>query len=366
MMKKKKSLVGLIVVAVVVIAVVVGIRFHGVRLGKDETVRYGITPYQDSALPVVAAELGWYKQKGLNVEMVPVTWGDAIMALSGGAIDVVIYNFNSFQPPYEHAAQGRVKPVFYCPLYLFKGQAIMVKGDSGLECFRDAPGESIDAREHRIAKVAAQLKGKKIGVTQGTELDQIVLAALKKAGLTKEDVQMFHAAPEDSLAAFLAGNLDAFAAGLTERVEARRRGGTELLVTADVMRPVIDGIVTTESFAKQHPDIMTKLVDVWFQTIRFMEADLNKNSVHILKYLSTAASTRYSPEEYAIAWTFNVFPKDRSEANSLFNDPSSPSYWKISWDANNEYLIQEGKVKKPVPYSAYWGETVLGKMAEKQ
>ena len=325
----------------------------------EVTVRYGITPYQDSALPVVPEALGWYKENGIDFKPIPVSWGDVPAAMSAGAIDVAIYNFNSFQPSYENAAKGGSKPVFYCPLLMFKGQAIMVKSNSGLQVLEDLPRENKQARDNRTAKVAQQLKGKRIAITKGTELEQIVLAALKKGGLTENDVTLIHASPEDSLASFLAGNVDAFAAGLTERVEARRHGGVELLVTSDVMLPAINGLMTTEAFALKHPEILDKLAMLWFRNIRFMEEDLKKNCSHILAYLAKAASTRYSPDEYVIAWTFDVLPRDAKAAHHLFNDSSSPSYWRAAWDANNEYLLQQGKIKSPVPYSAYWGETNL-------
>jgi hypothetical protein len=95
-----------------------------------------------------------------------------------------------------------------------------------------------------------------------------------------------------------------------------------------------------------------------------MEEDLNKNSSYILKYLASAASTRYSPEEYSVAWTFNVFPHDPKEANKMFNDPSSTAYWKTSWDTNNEFLLQQKKIRAPIPYSAYWGDKVLERLSK--
>lgn len=362
-MKKRVIIIGAVVILAAILTIVFWKR-QGTQSPTMVTVRYGITPYQDSALPVVANELGWYKEAGINFELVPVSWGDVPTALSSGSIDVAIYNLNSFQPSYENASKGSFKPIVYCPVYLFKGQAIMVKSNSGMEVLKDQPGETDEQREARAIKVISQLRGKRIAVTEATELEQIVLAALKKANMTKDDVKLIHASPEDSLAAFLAGDVDAFAAGLTERVEARRHGGTELLVEADVMAPVIDGIITTESFAQKNPEVMDKLVGLWFRTIRFMEADLNKNSAHILKYLSTAASTRYTPEEYSIAWTFDVFAHDAKEADKLFNDPNSTGYWKKAWDANNEFLQQQGKIKTPVPYSAYWGDKVLPRLSK--
>ena len=174
-----------------------------------------------------------------------MAWGEVITALSGGAIDVAIYNFNSFLAPYENASKRSPKPVFYAPLYIFKGQAIMVHGDSKFEMIDSAVARSDQSYKEKVARIARQLKGKRIAVTKGTELEQIVIEALKKANLKESDAEIIHASPEDSLAAFLAKDIDAVAVGLTERVEARRHGAKELLTTSDVIRPVIDGIVTT-------------------------------------------------------------------------------------------------------------------------
>ncbi|GEM_PF-2064748 len=328
-----------------------------------EKVRYGITPYQDTAIPFVAEELQWYKDNGIDVEFVPLAWGDVVNAIAGGAIDVALYNFNSFQAPYENAAQGNIKPVFYCAMYVFKGAAIIIHEKSTMKPFRELPNEPDSLRKNRVIETARQLKGKKIAVTKGTEYEQIVLAALSLAGLNpQKDVKLIHATPEDALAAFLANDVDAFGAGLTERVEARRHEGTELLVASDVSPPIIDGLITSERFAQEHQVLLDKLVRLWFQTIQFMEKDLKTNSKYVLDYLTKKASTRYTPEEYSVAWTFQIFPPTTQEAYSLLYNETSPYFWRRAWSANNEFLLSQGKIKSPVPYDAFWGEQVIKRL----
>ncbi len=328
------------------------------------SVRYGITPYQDSALPVVADRLGWYEESGIDFQLVPLAWGDVIIALSSGAIDVAIYNFNSFLAPYENAARGKRKPIFYSPTYIFKGQAIMVHGDAGYETLSNIQSETQIPHFSKIVRVVRQLEGKKIAITKGTELEQIVLEALNIAGMdNKHDVTLIHASPEDALAAFLSRDMDAFAAGLTERTEARRHGAIELLVTSDVTLPVIDGIITTEQFANEHRVVLDTLVQLWYRTIRFMEENLTERSMYIRNYLAESASTRYNPEEYNIAWTYNIFPRDAKEAHQLFNSPTSNYYWKRAWDSVNDYLLQENKIASRIPYSVYWGVEVLKQLS---
>jgi ABC-type nitrate/sulfonate/bicarbonate transport system substrate-binding protein len=180
----------------------------------------------------------------------------------------------------------------------------------------------------------------------------------------KKDVTIIHATPEDALAAFIARDVDAFGAGLTERVEARRNGGTELLVASDVSPPVIDGLITSEQFARDHRDILDKLVSQWFSTIQFMEKDLATNSKYVLSYLTKSASTRYTPQEYSGAWTFQIFPPTPEAARDLLYVESSPYYWKRAWIANNEFLLRQGKIKLPVPLEAFHGEEVIQRIID--
>lgn len=190
-----------------------------------------------------------------------------------------------------------------------------------------------------------------------------MLATLKAGGLSEGDATLIHAAPEDNLAAFRAGDLDAFAAGLTERIEARRRGATELVTQADVLSPVTDGLITTEEFADAHSPILDQLLLSWFRTIQYISANVRTNSAEIRDYLRRSASTVYSPEEYEIAWSFNIFPTTPRDAASLFEGPNSAFNWRKSWDEVNRFLLEQKKIASPAPYTAYRGGDVLRRLA---
>jgi ABC-type nitrate/sulfonate/bicarbonate transport system substrate-binding protein len=350
----------------VILVAIVGLLLWEYRSGVEEDtllrIRYGVTPYQDTALPVVAKRLGWYSQAGMDVELVPLEWGEVVNALVAGAVDVAIYNFNSFQPPWWAASESGTRPIFFCPLYVFEGQAIMVHGDDpafakAISAAALRPGVSKASNE--VEAAGKLLADKRIGVTLGTELEQIVVAALQRAGLERQHAELVHASPADLLAAFLAGDLDAFAAGLTERVESRRHGAKELIVTSDVMMPVVDGLVTTDAFAGVHMRELQLLAEIWFRTIRYINEDVRKRSTHVRDYLATASSTRYSEEEYVLAWSFEVFAKTAGEARAMFSDPSSRFFWENAWQMNNDFLLEAGKISKAVPHEAYWGNTVL-------
>lgn len=331
---------------------------------KQMVVRYAISPYQDTALPVVAETNGWYKQEGLNVELKLLDWGNVMDSVASGAVDVAIQNFNSFQPVYFNINTRGGDVVFYYPLYVFKGAAIMVKQDKGLKPLDEFLKDPSLSKEEALRATVLQLKGKRIITTKGTEMEQVVLAALEKAGLKPDvDVKIINSSPADGLRAFIAGDADAYSGGLTERTEARRHGSIELLTSAAVTAPVIDGLVTTKHFAAEHPEELNKLIKLWFKTITWMEEDLDTRSKIVIEYLAAKGSTRYSVDEYKYAWQYaQVFPRNPDDLQKAILQENAQFFWQKSWDANNQFLLKENKIPKPVPYDGFVGDSVQTKL----
>jgi hypothetical protein len=200
-------------------------------------------------------------------------------------------------------------------------------------------------------------------VTEGTDFEQLVLAALQAAAMKPgQDVIIINARPADSLAAFIAGSVDAFSAGLTERINAKEHGAVELILGPDITPAPIDGLVTTRQYAQTHERELNELGALFFQTVRFMEDNIRGNSVYVRDYMRGRASINYTADQYAIAWTFQEFPHSASVAYSYFQDSGGRYYWKPIWDELNTYLIQQKKIGSAVPYSEYFGERSLSGM----
>lgn len=330
----------------------------------EYSIVYGISPYQDTILPIVAEKQNWYEGEGLSVKLKVLEWGDVMNSLAGGAVDVAIQNFNSFQSVYHNINQRGGDVIFYYPLFVFKGTAIMTRKEDNFKTLEEYLKIYPEDREKAITETIKQLKGKRIITTKGTEMEQIVLTALRRVGLSQSDVKITHALPADGLNAFLSGEGDFYSGGVTERTEARKNGAVELIETSDLNPPVIDGLVTTKTFAEAHPDVLLKLIKLWFKTVQWMQDDLEVRSKVVIDYLSTVSSTKYSIDEYKYTWYHTeVFPLDKEQMYNLLLDPNSNFYWKKSWDANNKFLVSEGQIPEPVSYSAFWGERVHEKLS---
>lgn len=324
------------------------------------TIRYGISPYQDTALPIAAQEMGLYKKNGLDVEFISVAWEDIVpsLASAGKTFDVAIGSINVLLPKAENInIKGGGDIIFYCPFYVFKGTSLMMQKDSKMIPLTEFLKKYPNDRQRAIKETTEQLKAKRIGVPQGTLHEQMLYAALDIAGMDpKKDVDLRYIKLADGLPAFLAGDLDITGAGVTQRTEAARHGHKVFMDVESLGFAEIVGLVTTKEFAEAHPEELKKLVRIWFESMGVLFSDVDKYSQSVLQYLEKNASTKYTLEEFKKALEFQEFPRSIQAANDLFAEEDGKFYWKKTWDVVNDYLLKTKKVQNPIPYDAFWGK----------
>ncbi|WP_433529511.1 glycine betaine ABC transporter substrate-binding protein [Micromonospora sp. CA-263727] len=123
--------------------------------------------------------------------------------------------------------------------------------------------EALVARNGTNVATVADLRGKKIGTPFASTAHFSLLAALDRAGVKESEVTLVDLEPQDILAAWSRGDLDAAYSWLPSLDELKKTG--TVLVTsrelATAGKPTLDlGVVATE-FAEAHPDA----VDAWRQ-----------------------------------------------------------------------------------------------------
>ncbi|KQW43108.1 ABC transporter substrate-binding protein [Nocardioides sp. Root1257] len=125
-----------------------------------------------------------------KIEWKEFTSGPPLLeALNAGAIHVG--GVGNTPPLFAAAGKSEIK-VVQGATYGGAGDAIVVPGDSPI-------------------KDVSELKGKTVGVAEGSSANYNLLAQLQDAGLKYSDVTIKNLQPGDALAAFSAGHLDAWA-----------------------------------------------------------------------------------------------------------------------------------------------------------
>ena len=175
-----------------------------------EKVKFGyIADYNGTSLLAVANDQKLWAKHGLEADAKVFTNGPLqITAMNAGDLDYGYIGPGAVWLP----ASGKAKIITLNSL----GNADRVIAQAGITDL-------------------AQLKGKKIGVPEGTSGDMILTLALKKAGLTSADVQRVPMDPATVVTAFGAGQIDA--AGiwypLLNNIKQRKPDLVELAKNAD-------------------------------------------------------------------------------------------------------------------------------------
>ncbi len=151
--------------------------------GNDNTVRFGyIGDYNGASLLAIAEDQGLWKKADLTAEVKSFNNGPVqIQALSAGDLDYGYIGPGAMWLP----ASGRSKVIAVDTLTY----ADRVIGQPGMKSMKD-------------------LKGKKVGVPEGTSGDMILNIALEEAGMTAKDITKVNMDPSTIVSAFSSGQID--------------------------------------------------------------------------------------------------------------------------------------------------------------
>ncbi|MEE4307990.1 aliphatic sulfonate ABC transporter substrate-binding protein [Pseudomonas alliivorans] len=117
-------------------------------------------------------------------------------------------------------------------------------------------------RKDSPLQTVADLKGKKIAATKGTDPYLFTLRALQQAGLKKDDVELLHLQHPDGRIALEKGDVDAWA-GLDPHMAASEiQAGSRLLYRNKDFNSY--GVLSvTETYAKEHPEAIKTVLTAY-------------------------------------------------------------------------------------------------------
>lgn len=121
---------------------------------------------------------------------------------------------------------------------------------------------ALAVRKDSLIKTLADLKGRKIAATKGTDPYLFTLRSLEQAGLGKDDVELVHLQHPDGRVALERGDVDAWA-GLDPHLAA-----SQLQSGARILYRNLDfnsyGVVSvTEGFAAEHPQTIKQVLQAY-------------------------------------------------------------------------------------------------------
>jgi ABC-type nitrate/sulfonate/bicarbonate transport system substrate-binding protein len=222
-------------------------------------VRMGLAARSTTSMPYfVAKERGFFREEGLEVELIVMQAIQTIQATLGGS--------TQFASATGSAVASAVR-----------GADIRV-----ILAVTDQP--SFDLIVQPNITSVQQLKGKKIGTGGVGSLAEILARRILIANHVRpEDVAILATGPSHvTYAALKAKVIDAAPLQMPLTFTAQDEGFRKLVSAADVYRSVQGGLATTKTMLTEQPELVTKVVRAMLKAMRLIKSD-RKYAIDFLK-----------------------------------------------------------------------------------
>jgi ABC-type nitrate/sulfonate/bicarbonate transport system substrate-binding protein len=222
-------------------------------------VRMGLAARSTTSMPYfVAKERGFFREEGLEVELIVMQAIQTIQATLGGS--------TQFASATGSAVASAVR-----------GADIRV-----ILAVTDQP--SFDLIVQPNITSVQQLKGKKIGTGGVGSLAEILARRILIANHVRpEDVAILATGPSHvTYAALKAKVIDAAPLQMPLTFTAQDEGFRKLVSAADVYRSVQGGLATTKTMLTEQPELVTKVVRAMLKAMRLIKSD-RKYAIEFLK-----------------------------------------------------------------------------------
>lgn len=129
-------------------------------------------------------------------------------------------------------------------------------------------------------KSVEDVKGKKVALFKGTNLQNATDRILERHGLSEKDVRFVNLDANAAVAALTSGNVDAVFGG-QEYLALADRGLVRIAYTTKGDDPTLgrnSSFLVTDAFAEQNPELTQRVVDTLIQAAAFISKDENRDA----------------------------------------------------------------------------------------
>ena len=121
--------------------------------------------------------------------------------------------------------------------------------------------EAIVVPENSPIKTVADLKGKRVGLNKGSDVNYLLVKALEEAGLTYKDITPVYLPPADARAAFQRGAIDAWVIWDPYLAEVETNARARQIRNAEGLVPHYTFYLASRKFAEAAPDAAKQVLD---------------------------------------------------------------------------------------------------------
>ena len=239
-----------------------------------EPLKIGYSDWPGYTLLEVAKQKGWFKEAGVDVDLVWFDYLASIDAYSAGKIDADCIVATDALGAGATGAKGK-----FIALLDFSEGSDMIVGGPDIKSIKD-------------------LKGRKVGIELGLVEHLLLLQALKENGMTQADVTLVPTPTNNTPQTLASGQVAAVGAWYPVSGQALKQvaGATKLFTSAQAKGLIYDVLEVSPASLSQHKDDWAKVAKVYYRCVDYLQDPKTRDDA--IKIM--AAKVGADPAEYAM------------------------------------------------------------------
>lgn len=282
-----------------------------------------LADFAGTSAAAIAQEKGFFKEENLDVELAKFLNGPTeVAAMLSGDIQFAYIGHGA----HSLAIQGKVNILF--PNGLSKSEQIIAG---------------------KLAKVnkISDLKGKTVGTQLGTSGDIVLDIALRRVGLTKNDVNVVNMDVSGIVSSMIGKKVDAVSVWAPYTFEIIKQLNDEVQIITSITNYLDEAVfpsswIAAPDYIKNNTDIVNRFSKAIFKAMDYRDANMDE-AVEIVAKLNGTPIDSVSAEKETAIW----FTSD--DVKKAFKDGSAAKWY----EAQQKIFINSEIIKEPVDVNNY-------------
>lgn len=314
---------------------------EGAESTELQTVKVGLSSFQDVCSIYVGIEKGFYAEAGVELDVVRTDWPGANELGIGGQVDM--WTTSEADVIQQNDSGADTSLAF--PLFYFGGGGLMYDPTKHTwETYDDVIQEEGDVQS-AISRVLGQAKGFTVGVSSGGGEYATFVELVSQGGLQISDFNIVDLAQEELPPALISGSVDIMIAGIPQRLAVGALGYETLMDQRALPSTIIHaGFGAKRSWVDENLELAQAIQSTIFRTLAYVE-DNPDESFQIIADCMAVGGTEIDVNELGGIWNVMEFFPDSVEwyeANVLAADGTF--YWRDRFETVVENLKSEGRI----------------------
>jgi NitT/TauT family transport system substrate-binding protein len=237
-----------------------------------EPLKIGYSDWPGFTIFEVAKQKEWFKEAGLDVDLVWFDYLPSLDAFAAGKVDAVTVVATDALVNGANGAKSKI-----IALLDYSDGSDMIIGKPGVESIKE-------------------LKGQKVGIEATLVEHLLLLEALKQNGMTQSDVEIVNTATNETPQTLASGKVAAVGAWYPVSSQALKQvpGSKKLFTSADAKGLIYDVLAVNPVSFAQHKEDWAKVVQIFYKCVDYINDPATRDEA--IKIMAARAGAY--PDEY--------------------------------------------------------------------